>query len=117
MKRHMLAIAVVLTISTIATGDVLSTPCYPLGNPLSDAIGLLHYRLNGLPRLIGPLANPTPPSTVWSRIGDGHAAVPPPVPVVVERPSGFGDCVCDRFTELYRGDFCPFCGRHTLFLP
>ncbi len=52
------------------------------------------------------------PSDVWSHIGDDHAAVPPPVPVVVERPSGFGDCVCDRFTEPFECDYCPFCGRY-----
>ncbi len=85
MKRFALMLA--LAVGTVSWGELATTRMggFYVVSPLCVAQQQLQRMTSVRPEGIA-LTNPT----IWSHIGDDHAAVPPPVPVVVGQPSGLG---------------------------
>ncbi len=98
MKRFALMLVLVLTVGTIGWGEINHDP------PVSSRI---RSRFQNMMRLW----EPEPPSTIWSYIGDDHAAVSPPSLLVVEHIPVSRNCMCDRLSWLLERGDCPFCGR------
>ncbi len=108
MKRYALMLALALAVGTVGWGKIGDVRTDPWRTEIyRTAFGLA---IRTSVQASEPI--PMPPGTIWSHIGDDHAAVLPPVPLAVDQPSGFGDCMCDRFPVLYQGGSCPFCGRY-----